>query len=175
MYIANHGDVACLEEAEVIDHHFHNYSRWFGKKAVQSATAWGVPLDTGLSLLYRAISGNGVYGADANDEAQILGSADTPKTGAVYFDPHEILVVANSSNTLYLNRLVWGTGTLADAVTAGQYSEFAYYRAAADNVRQISRVICPRIAAGTQLWLQTMNATNNATIDFVIGFHTYIA
>jgi hypothetical protein len=160
-------------EISYIEDHIHGKSRWLGKKAVQSATEWAVPLDTGLTLLYRAISGAGVYGADANDESQIVGSADVILAGAVKFDVHEIQFPANSSSTLYLCRLIWGIGTMAAAITAGQYTEFPYFRKNDDTVRKVATIMCPKITAGTKVWLQTMNATDNATLDFVVGVHTY--
>lgn len=161
------------EDIEYAEEHVHHKNRWYGKKASQSSTLWGVSLSTGLSLIYRAISGAGVYGADANDEAQVLGSGDVVDATWVQLDINEILITANSSSTLYLNRIVWGSGTLADAVTAGQYSEFPYSRANSDTTRIVRNINTPLIAAGTKIWLQTMNATDNATIDFVVGIHGY--
>jgi hypothetical protein len=160
-------------ETEVVEIHLHHKVRWFGKLAVQTATKWCTALDTGLSKLYRAISGNGVYGADLNDEAQLFGSEDELGVGTAYHDFNEILIVANSSETLYLSRIVWGTGTLAQAVAANQYSEFPFIRGNADKNRKIQEVITPRIPVGYKVWLQTMNDTDNATLDFVVGVHGY--
>ncbi len=82
-------------------------------------------------------------------------------------------MIANSSNTVYLCRIVYGTGTLADAIAANQWSEFPYFRGNADNVRKIQVVPTPLIGINDKVWLQCMNATDNATIDFVVGVHAY--
>jgi hypothetical protein len=165
-------------DAEYAEEHAHHNVRWFGKLGVQTATNWCARLDTGLTLLYRAISGSGVYGADANDEAQLFGTADIPISGMVTGDFDEILVVANTSSTLYLNRIIYGTGTMAAAIALDQYSEFPYFRATADTSRKIQIIptaLIPVTIGGlpVKIWMQTMNATNNATIDFVIGVHGY--
>jgi hypothetical protein len=165
--------LSAQRDSEYSEEHAHHKVRWFGKKAIQGANDWAVPLDTGLGLLYRAISGAGVYGADANDEAKLFGTTDVPIAGMVVGDFDQILMVANSSSTLYLCRIVWGTGTLAAAIAAGQYSEFPYFRAAADNVRKIQVTSTSLIGVANAVWLQCMNATDNATLDFVVGVHGY--
>jgi hypothetical protein len=165
-------------DAEYSEEHAHHKVRWFGKLNPQTATNWCVKIDTGLTQLYRAISGNGVYGADANDEAQLFGTADIPISGMATGDFDQVLIVANSSITLYLCRIVWGTGTLAEAVAADQYSEFPFIRGDSDNNRKIQVVPTPLIPVTigglpVKVWAQCMNATNNATIDFVVGVHGY--
>jgi len=161
------------KDSEYTEEHMHHKVRWYGKLNPQDATHWAVLLDGHLAQPYRAISGNGVYGADAGDEAQLFGTDDTLELGYVVGDFDMILVTANSSNTLYLCRIVWGSGTLADAVTAKQYSEFVYLRSAADNVRKIQVIPTPLIDINAKVWLQCQNVTDNATIDFVVGVHGY--
>jgi hypothetical protein len=160
-------------DAEYAEEHAHHKVRWWGKKAIQGVDDWAVPLDTGLALLYRATSGAGVYGADAGDTAQLFGATDIPIPGMVVGDFDEILVVVNSSSTLYLCRILWAATTVADAIAAGNYSEFPYFRATADTTRLKAFVPTPLIGADQRVWLQCMNATNNATMDFVVGVHGY--
>lgn len=159
---------------EEIEKHHHSQERWFGKSADQSGNDWGV--EGGLTS-YQAISGSGDYGGDADDEAKILGTDDTPvSSGYAYFDMHHMLIVDVSQATPYILRVVWGTGTMADAITAGQYSTVAV-EADPTNPQQSSGlpmpVMMPRVAAGSKLWIQAQNATDNATIDFLIGIHEY--
>jgi hypothetical protein len=166
------------KEAEYAEEHLHHYVRWFGKLNPQDATHWTVTMDGHLAQPYRAISGNGVYGADPGDEAQLFGTDDIPFPTMRNGDFNEILPVANSSNTAYLLRIVWGTGTLADAIIAGQYTEFPFFRPAADNNRKVMQVTSKKIPttlAGlpTKIWCQCQNVTDNATIDFFIGVHGY--
>ena len=156
--------------AHILEEHFHNVERWLGIKAVPTATDWA---DVTLSP-FRAISGSGVVGADANDEAKVLGTADTPvQTGKTKFDLRRLLIVAASVATVYKVRVVWGTGTLAAAVTALQYTEVMAMVLSAAARHVPVDIFMPRLAAGTQVWVQVANATDNATFDFVVGLHEY--
>lgn len=162
-----------LEEVIEIEEHIHNRERWFGQSADQSGNDWAadnlVPLDV--------ISGNNAYGSDADDEAKCLGTADTPvRAGMTKFDLHRFLVVGVSQNTVYKMRIVWGTGTMADAITAEQTSEFMV-KFDAVNPQQSAgipfEVKMPRLDSGTKVWVQCWNATDNATASFFIGLHEY--
>lgn len=156
-----------------VERHLHNRERWFGKLAVQTATDWA---DNTLSP-YRAISGNNTYGADANDEAQVIGTDDTPAiAGNVFYDLHRIMVVGASSSTVYKLRIVYGAGTMAAAVGAGQYSELVIMvdPSVAQVPHDVFSIIMPRLTCGSvKVWIQAWNATDNATIDFLVGLHEY--
>jgi hypothetical protein len=155
-----------------IERHLHNRERWRGKLAVQTATDWA---DDNL-LPFRAISGDNAYGSDPNDEALVLGTDDTPIiAGSAYFDLHELLVLAASSDTAYKLRIVYGTGTMADAIAAGQFTEVMFIMDTAVQQQPHGPVpiTMPRVATDTQVWAQVWNATDNATIDFVVGLHEY--
>ena len=165
--------IMLAEELLEIEEHLHNTERWFGAKAVPTATSWA---DDTLTA-FQAISGNGDYGSDADDEAEVFGSADTPaQTGKTKFDVHKILIVDTSVGTVYKIRMVWGSGTMADAISAGQYTEEMYLIDAA-NPQQSGgspvEILMPRLDAGTKVWVQARNATDNATIDFFVGIHEY--
>ena len=152
-----------------IERHFHSRELWYGKLETQTATDWWEA--EGLTP-FQAISGDGAFGADAEDEAQVIGSDDTSATDGAYFDLHEYLISAATATSAYVIRLVYGTGTMADAITAGQYSD-TMFRVPA-NARQSPVIVqMPRAAVGTKVWVQAKNATNNATVDFFIGLHFY--
>ena len=157
-----------LSEVKEVERHLHNRERWFGKTAVQTATDWG----TLTSLLpFTATSGLGDFGADANDEAQVLGADNTPAiAGMVKFDLHHIMVSDASNATEFVMRIVWGTGTMAAAQLAGQFSNFMLTDARKGASQE---VLMPRIAVGTKVWVRLKNATDNATVDFFIGLHEY--
>ena len=158
-------------DAEVteIEKHFHNRERWFGKLAVQTATDWGE--QAGLTP-YRAISGLGVFGADANDAAQVLGLDDTPAiAGMTRWDAHRIKVHAASNANQFVLRLVYGAGTMADAEAAGQYSDTMISEARKGGPVP---VLMPRARLTDKMWLRAKNATDNAWIDFFIGIHEYL-
>ncbi len=158
----------------VLERHHHNRARSFGASADQSGVDWA--LEDSLTT-YQAISGNGVYGADADDEAKIWGTGDaSPVTGDIKFDLHHMLVVTLSSDTPYILRVVWGTGTMANAITAEQYSTFLIQNTVAGskaNGDEIE-VLMPRLTYGVgKVWLQALNATDNATADVLIKLHGY--
>ena len=156
-----------------IDHHFHNRERWRGQRIGQTAVSWAADSLTP----FRAISGNNAYGADPGDEAFVLGSADTPIiSGMTLFDFHRLLIITQSVITVYKLRVIWGTGTMAVAIAAGQFTESMVISNSALGIvagGSPSEIMMPRVACGTQVWIQAWNATNNATIDFLIGLHEY--
>lgn len=166
-----------LTETEYCEHHVHNMVRWYTKKNPQGANDWSAPFVDHLGQFYRCISGNGTWGADANDEALLFGTADVLAelgTGLVYGDMDKILFLANSSTTVYLVRIIWGTGTMAQAITANQYTEIAFLRGNADNNRKVYEFKMLKVGVvGYKLWAQCQNASDNATIDFILGVHAY--
>jgi len=157
-----------------IEKHFHSRGRWLGKLGTQTATAWA---DDTLTP-YQAISGNDDYGGDVNDEALVVGTDDAPQiTGMVKFDLHKVLITAVSVDTVYKLRIVYGSGTMAAAIIAGQYSEFMV-KFDSSNPQQSAgipfHVQMPRLTSGTdKVWIQAWNATDNATVDFFVGIHEY--
>jgi len=164
-----------------IEKHFHNYERWYGKTADQSgvnpwAKSWS---DTGIPTPYQAISGTNTFGADANDEALVWGLNDTLIVGGVTMsklDMHRIFVTASSITTILGFRIIWGSGTMADAIAAGQFGGIPIIADAAQggSVAVITDVMMPRITIGThKIWVQVKSATNNATVDFYVGLHGY--
>lgn len=160
-----------------IERHFHGRERWFGKLAVQTATDWA---DNNIVTPYRCISGANAYGVDANDEALVVGTADTPAIvvvpAMVRYDLHRIFIVASSSETVWKLQLIYGTGTMADAIAASQFSTFMLKvdAAAASSPALPMDVMMPRGTCGsTKVWMRGWNATNNATIDFYVGWHEY--
>jgi hypothetical protein len=169
--------VAVVEPiVEYTEYHLHHKTRWFTKKTSQTETEWCSPLEGNIANFYRAISESGAFGTNATDTAKLFGSADIPIPGMTYGDFDEILVIANSSTTVYLCRIIWGTGTVAEAVAAGQYTEFPFLRGNADNVRKVMKVSCEKIpitigGLDVKVWLQCANASDDATFDFVIGIH----
>ena len=165
-----------LKEIAEIERHFHTRSRWIGKKAVQTATDWA---DDVIATPFVAISGTGDYGSDADDEALIIGTDDTPIiTGMVKYDFHELLIVGVDHDTVYKLRVVYGSGTMANAIIAEQYSEVMVQFDAANPTQSAGSPVViqmPRLNAGVdKVWVQAKNATNDSEIDFFVGLHEYI-
>ena len=157
-----------------IEKHFHSPERRLGISADQSGNDWA--LEDTLNA-YQAISGNAVYGADANDEAKVIGTDDGPYvSGMVKFDFHKLFVEELSTDDVFAVRIVWGTGTMADAITAGQFSHTVLMNNPAGNKAGGSPVsiMMPRLTWGTdKVWVQCKCATNNATMDFFVLVHEY--
>lgn len=166
-----------------IEKHFHNDERWYGSSGdISGANPCAKSVsDAGMPDMFYAISGNDTYGADANDEAFVWGLADTLSVGGVSqvkLDLHDIFITASTITTIWYLRVVYGTGTLADAIAAGQYSEVPVVADAAQNgsIDMILPFMMPRITIGThKLWIQAKSTTDNATIGFLVGLHGYIA
>ena len=158
-----------LADAAILQYHFHNYQNGFGLAAAPSGTHGG---DLELLTPYVVTSGNGAFGT----ALLLLGTADTPvRAGNTYFDVSKIIVTAASDATVSWLRMIWGTAvqTSADAITAVQYSDIPVMKASAAGQYLTQDTPNYRIPAGGQVWAQLKNATNNATISFLISMHEY--
>lgn len=161
-----------------IEKHFHNTERWIGMSGDQSGTDWSDSVsDATMIPVFVAISGDDTYGADADDEAKIIGTSDLPiQTDMVKADIHNIYVTAADDTSIFWLRIVYGSGTMADAITAEQYSEFPVLAdaAAGGSIAVVTPVMMPRITAGTdKVWIQAKNTTDDAEIEFYVGLHEY--
>lgn len=173
------GTVEAIEtDVEYAEQHLHHRTAWYGKLATANATHWA-DINT-LTSPYVATSGNNAWGTGGTDPAELFGTGDElPELGTLNSgDFAQIYVIANSSDTLYRFRIVWGTGTLADAITAGQWSEGVYLRKSTDTVRMPRMLECPVIpfyigGLPIKVWLICWNASNDATMSFYIGAHGY--
>ena len=159
-----------LSTVQDLDARVATCQRSFGKSADQSGNNWAEA--AGLTA-YRCISGAGDYGADTNDEAKVFGVLDTPACEAarsLIFAGG--LLVDISSTTPYILRVVYGSGssTLATAVLANQYIEVPvkFDSVPAATVGLFFSIPCIAIPSGSRVWAQCKNATNNATLDFLI-------
>jgi hypothetical protein len=161
------------KDAEYAEEHLHHKVAWYGIATPQTATVWAN--NTSMTP-FRAISGHHTWGADVNDEAQLFGTGDTLTelgAGLVVGDFDLILITANSSSTISKIRIIWGTGTMADAIIAGQWSETMYIRSTSDTTRTIRTFTTPLISINDKIWIQHWNDTDNSTIDFFVGVHGY--
>ncbi len=163
-----------------IETHFHSNERWLGKKADQSGSTWAE--DTLTPFI--AISGNNEYGTDhtgaenAIDEASVLNTGDTPiAIGQVMFDLHRLLIIDVAHDTPYKLRIVYGTGTRANAVLAGQYTEVVVQFDAVNP--QLSagvpvEIRMPRLISGAnKIWIEAWNVTDDSEVEFLVGLHEY--
>ena len=161
---------ATLDEVKEIEDHIHGRSRSFGISANQSGTDWA--LEDGLTP-YSVDSGDGAWGV----VAKVFGTSDTPiDAGNTMVDPGDILIETLQHTSNYVFRLIWGTGTSADAITAGQYTSTRFIKTTATGSGRGApfRVKMDRIAVGTKVWAQVKNATNNSTVTFFVDAHEYL-
>lgn len=164
---------AAATDAEQVETHFHNREYWFGKLGVQTATNWG---QRASLTPYVVTSGNGDFGTDPGDAAQVLGSADTPvRAGSTVFDMRRMSIVDVSTVTVWILRIIHGTGTIDEAEAAGQYTEITAQQPTANGQNKPADMWCERLAVGEQVWVKGKNATNNATLQFLVGLHEYPA
>lgn len=158
-----------LDEIEIIESHIHGREHWFGISADQSGDNWGS--DTLLPFV--VTSGDGDY----KDKTKLLGTDDTPIiTGETYFDLDRILVTGVSENTVYKIRIIWGTGTMIDAISNNQFTEVLVKFDSTDP--QLSAgipfdIVMPRLTVGILVWAQVKNLVDDATLSFFIGLHGY--
>jgi hypothetical protein len=106
----------------------------------------------------------------------VIGTADTPGiAGNVKFDAHRLFISAASVATLWKLQVIYGTGTMADAIADGQFSTLMVRTVVPSANQDVPvEVMMPRGTCGaTQVWCRAWCATNNATISFFVGLHEY--
>lgn len=154
-----------VDETEL---HFHNVERWWG--------ALGAPgeinaIEANVSRPFVATSGNDAWGAAIS----IKGTADNPVAATdAQFDGRQLMVVDSDHATAYRMRIIYGTGTSADAITAGQWSEIMFITAPGPFASGVPVDIrSPLLSIGIKLWCQIWNATNASTVSFFWNAHGY--
>jgi len=167
-------DVGAVTAVGIIaDHaevHFHNRDRWWGS---DGSPGEDTAIAATVTVPFVAISGDGAWGA----AIPIKGASDTVPAfaGDTLFDPHELLVVDSGHVTPYRLRVIWGTGTSAAAIAAGQWSEVMFMATAGPfNAGVPIPIRIPLLAVAMKLWVQVWNATNLSEVDFYWGAHGYV-
>lgn len=152
------------QEIYEIDKHLHNKERWIG--------SGGIP----ESLIpYQAVSGNSEFGT----AILLLSSSQTPLfSNNKYFDPHRIMVITASKESMYYIRFIWGKTTADEEENNGNYTEIVWIRDANIGIAtggNSEAIVCQRLMCGIDnLWCKIKNITNLATLSFFIGVHEYL-
>lgn len=154
-----------------LERHFHNVERWWGALAAPDETN---AIEANVTRPFVAASGADTWGA----AIPILGTDDNPVLATdVKFDIHRLLVTSLDDETdAWRIRIIWGTGTSGDAITAGQWSEIMLESNAVPGNRaggQPVDVIMRREDVGVKLWAQVWNDTNSEEMSFFWGAHGY--
>jgi len=151
-----------------VERHFHNRGRFWGAVAVPDETN---AIAATVSVPFVAISGNNTWGT----AIPICGTSDDATDGlGVKHDPHLLLVVDTDHATAYRIRFIYGTGTSAAAIAAGQWSETMFITSGGPFSTGVPvEMLMRRIDVGAKLWCQVWNATNLSNVDFYWGTHPY--
>ena len=121
---------------------------------------------------YTLTSGNNAFGA----AVEILQAGSTPViAGKTHFILTRIGATNVSVASPYLVRFIWGISDVATAEAAKQYTTFGMYPSGVGaNVTGGAIVIpFPRLPAGTKVWAKCKNATNEATVSFLVGIFEF--
>jgi len=85
-------------------------------------------------------------------------------------DFHSILVTAvSAANNLYILQFIGGTGLIGDGTILTHYSGFFPATGKAGPIYSS----CRRIPCNYTIWVKTKCETDGATIDIMVGPHTY--
>lgn len=145
-----------------IEKHFHNREYWFGKSATDTF------FDPTVLTEWQVVAGTG----EAYGTALQISNGDEVEGGDVtkYFDMHKILITTvSATNKIYKLQFLYGTGLIGAATIA---SEVVGYFPATGKSAAIN-FIMPRITCNNKVWIKAACETNAATLDFIIGLHTY--
>jgi len=157
-----------------LERHFHNRERWWGAVAAPDETN---ALEANVDRPFAATSGADTWGA----AIPICGTQDdpTPGDGDTKFDCHRVLVTdLDDDTTPWRLRIIWGSGTSGDAITAGQWTEIMVMTNAVPGNRAGAapvNVIMRRIDVGVKMWCSVWNASVGEILSFFYGVHGYVA
>jgi hypothetical protein len=131
-------------------------------------------IEANVDTPFIATSGNDDWGV----AIPILGTADNPVlAGMTRFDCREILITdLDDDTTPWRIRIIWGSGTSGDAITAGQWSERMVQTNAVPGNRAGGDPVSfrmPILGTGMKMWVQSWNQTNLEALSFFWGAHGY--
>ena len=160
-----------IEETDETVQHIHNVSRSWGAVAVPDETN---AIESNVTRPFAVESGNDTWG----DAVPILGTGDNPVLdGMTVFDCRKILITSlDDDTTPWKFRIIWGTGTSGDAITAEQWTEEMAQTNAVPGNRAGAiaiTILMPQLAIGTKLWAQSWNDTNGEILSFFWEAHGY--
>ena len=153
-----------------IQTHHHSRERWWGALAGPTETN---AIEANVTRPFAATSGADTWGA----AIPILGTADDPTVGLVKFDLHRLLITDLDDETdAWRLRIIFGTGTSGDAITAGQWTEVMVQSNAVPGNRAGGTPIdirTNRKDVGIKAWAQAWNDTTGEVLSFFYGVHGY--
>ena len=172
MQVVLDGQDRLLREIREVEHHLHNYERWFGAAAVSNLEVHVADRMGPAITPFTVIAGNLIWG----NWLQVLGSGDTPvDVGKTKFDFHRVIVVGTSSTDPFIIQMITGeSADFAAKLLSGDFNEIPYISGSNNNDSGISDIIDKRFDAGTKVWLRCCGIGGNApTISLYLGVHEY--
>ncbi len=164
---------AALAETIRHDRHFHNVQRVIG--AHSSPDAEINCGEAGTMTGFSTTAGDDDFNATP---ICILGTGDGPFVTGNTVGDGGILVIedvaALADNMKHMVRLIYGSGTFGEALSAEQFSD-AVVSPQRNASHSITRVPLPRITYGTdKLWFtHWVDGVTNPSISFHLEFHGY--
>lgn len=154
-----------------LERHFHNVERWWGALAAPDETN---AIEANVTRPFVAASGADTWGT----AIPICGTDDNPVLATdAKFDCHRIMVTdLDDDTTPWRIRIIWGTGTSGDAITAGQWTEAMVMTNAVPGNRAGGSpvdIIMRRENVGVKIWAQAWNNDNLEELSFFYGCHGY--
>ena len=166
-----------------IEKHFHNCERWIGEPAVRDAEVDCHEVAT--TQPFQTDAGDGT--TDAYTEGYgtplcVLGTGYTSLCCGTNtkFDLHrmQIHTTQNTADKLiHRIQIIWGTGTVGDAITANQITEVLADPDDGGGKNAPFAIMMPRGTIGTtKVWVRHwVDNLNTGTMDFFLGLHEYVA
>ena len=166
-----------------IETHFHGWERWVGPAASPSAAHIADPLGevggtpAGVITSFQVTSGaNKTWGT----ALQVFGATDAavclPTGYQASFDPHHIKFTdVQTDKQEWLLRIIYSASTAAAGVTAETYTVKPFFIEKTNKNDADTELMVKRAAAGTLIWVQALQLTNNdaRTLDIQFGLHGY--
>jgi len=168
-----------------IEKHFHNCERWIGEPETRDAEVTCFSAETVEP--FQTDAGDGTAGGASQPWTPaygtplcVIGTGYTSiccGTG-VKFDLHRMQIHTTQSTTdkvIHRIQLIWGTGTVAEAIAANQISEVIADPDDGGGKNAPVAVMMPRGTIGTtKVWVRHwVDNINTGTLDFFLGLHEY--
>ena len=163
-----------------IEKHIHNREFWLGEHETRSLEDDCGQINT--MAPFQTDAGDGSvddYTVGWGSPLCVIGRNDLPVTSdGVKFDLHRIVVVDVQSTAdlkLHKVQIIYGRGTFAEAVAAGQITELAPFIPLRGGAFTVMDLMMPRCLCGAdKVWVRHwVDGIDTGTMDFFVGIHEY--
>jgi hypothetical protein len=169
-----------------IEKHLHNAERWIGEPETRNAEITCFSVATVKP--FQTNAGDGTAGGASQPWTEgygtplcVVGTGYTSVSyvAGVKFDLHRLQIHTTQSTTdkkIQRIQLIWGTGTVGDAITANQISEVMSDPDDGGGKNAPIPIMMPRLTIGIdKIWARHwVDNVNTGTLDFFLGLHEYV-